>query len=176
MKNAEDKIHMISQPLTTEEGFINPACMNELAAAIESMPESWERLANEPEWSEEVFTSIGDILGSLAFTAVKHHNGCPPQLEKIINYVKACLIREGFPQVEPGYHFENISLCGINKKLWDILAEVDEFQDWNKEEVMGKNWLDLSALLHQVCILIRTERRESKLFDEKYKSDKNDSN
>lgn len=57
----------------------------------------------------------------------------------------------------------------INKTLWDILGDLTLFQEWNTEEVMGENWLDLSAILHNVCLDVRSEWRNEKRFDEEFR-------
>lgn len=169
-------IHMLSQPLTTEEGFLNEACMNELAAAINNMPESWERLANYPEWCTKGWIFASDISGYLAGNAVKLYKKCPPNLVSVVDYVATCLYRE----FEKRDHFKDkqlndiicqLSLCEINKMLWDILGDLSIFQEWNTEEVMGKYWLDLSALLHNVCLDVRRSRRENKRFDDQFESE-----
>ena len=169
-----DDIHILTQPLVTEEGFLNEACMNELAAAINNMPETWERLANDPEWSEKQWIFASHISGYLASAAVHFYGKCPPNLVQIIDYVAACLFRE-FEKIE---HFKDrddimskLSLCEINKMLWDILGDLELFKQWNTEEVMGKKWFDLSALLHSVCLDVRRDWRENERFDKKFESD-----
>ncbi len=172
MENLPDDIHMLSQPLTTEEGFLNEACMNELAAAINNMPETWERLANDPEWSERQWIFSSTISGYLVNTAVRFYRKCPPNLVQIVDYVATCLYRD-FEKRENSKDRNDImcqlSLCEINKMLWDILGDLSLFQEWNIKETMGEDWLDLSAVLHNVCLDIRREWRENKLFDEKFK-------
>lgn len=171
MTNLPDDIHMLSQPLVTEEGFLNEACMNELAAAINNMPETWERLAHEPEWNEQRWIFSSAISGYLANTAVRFYRKCPPNLVQIVDYVATCLYRE-FEKRENFKNRDDImcqwSLCEINKMLWDILGDLTLFQEWNTEEIMGENWLDLSAVLHRVCLDIRTEWRNDKRFDEEF--------
>lgn len=73
------------------------------------------------------------------------------------------------------YGFMEISLCDISKMLYDILygQNISIFDGWNTEEVMGKSWLDLDALLHGVCICIRNERRERDRFSKKFEEEYN---
>jgi hypothetical protein len=78
-----------------------------------------------------------------------------------------------------------LGLCEINKTLWDILKDFEPFKKWN-ESKLGKSdicfisrdtkpspdydFIDLDALLRNVCIDIRQERREDKEFDRKFES------
>ena len=62
---------MLSRPLTTEEDFINEACINELEAAILNMPPDWERLADRPEWNTKIFLHWRKITRHLAQWAVR---------------------------------------------------------------------------------------------------------
>ena len=89
----------------------------------------------------------------------------PPGLEKVLGYVGTCLK----PQFDC-HGMKKVSLCEINKILHDILMDqnISIFDGWNTEEVMGKSWLDLHALLHNTCLTIRDKRREDDRFDEKY--------
>ena len=59
-----------------------------------------------------------------------------------------------------------LSLCEINKLCFDILYEQDvkEFDAWNE----GEDFIDLDALLHNVCLDIRLERRAFKAFNDKF--------
>ena len=58
--------HVLEQPLTTEDGFINEACMNELASVLRNIPRTYERLKNEDEWSTQHCTNIREITGYFA--------------------------------------------------------------------------------------------------------------
>lgn len=163
-----DDIEMLTQPLLTEDGFVNEACMNELAAAIDKMPPSYERLANEPEWSTPLFINYREIIGYFAHWAVRNIQGddpaFPPGLEKMIGLLTA-IIRPKFTILDAGW--ANLTLCEINKMLHDALWEEPIFQSWNDREVIS-GWLDLHALLHNVCISIRNEKRESDRFNEQF--------
>ena len=44
-------MEMLKNSLLTDEGFLNPACMNELEAVIRRIPPDYERLSNDPEWT-----------------------------------------------------------------------------------------------------------------------------
>ena len=158
-----EDFHMLSQPLTTEEGFINEACINELNAAILNMPPDWERLADRPEWNKKIYIYWRNITGYLAQWAVRQfteHDSTPfpPGLEKVIGYLSAC-IRPKFDKLG----WAHLSLCDINKMLHDILMEDKTFLSWNDEKIIS-NWLDLHALIRNVCISIRDEKQISDFF------------
>jgi len=178
---------VISQPLTTEEGFINPACMNELEDAILNMPKSYDRLDGEDEWSikKDKWTFKHDIVGAFAMWACRQSPyGVPDGLENVCKYLNACLDKEFKWE---NYGMEELSLCEINKALYSILYNqgVTEFDNWNKckkgetpdiiycSAFDGKknpdyDFIDLDALLHNVCISIRDERRKNKAFDDNF--------
>ena len=76
-----------------------------------------------------------------------------------------------------------LSLVEINKLCWDILGDFQPFLDWNKskkgkEEILftsrfsktdpDYDFIDLDALLCNVCLDIRTERREKVKLNEKF--------
>lgn len=171
-----DNIEFLSQPLMTEDGFLNPACLNELEAAIKNMPKTFERLFDDPEWNEEKITYYREIAGYFIHWAVRQQNNqkCLPNLENITNYLMECLRRE-FAKKDTTHYGEMgwgyFSLCQINKILYDILWDLPSFLDWNDEKIIGKEWLDLDALLHNVCISIRNERRKNEEFDKKFEED-----
>lgn len=165
-------MEFLKQPLVTEDGFINEACLNELEAAIKNMPETYDRLADDPEWSIKRCTSFREITSALAYYATSQFSedaaspAFAPGLESVLSFLTAC-IRPKFD--ENGY--AELSLCDINKMCWDVLKDLQQFQDWNKREKLGDYWLDLSALLHNVCLMIRLHRRDYDRFDEKFKTD-----
>jgi hypothetical protein len=178
MKNPLDKIEYLTQPLLTEEGFLNEACINELSAWINNFPKTYARsdLLEDPEWSQKKVTSVKEITGYFAQWAVRQEDfvGCPPNLEKIITHLDQSL-RTDFAKIdktrwgEMGYG--NFSLCEINKMLWDILGDLSIFQEWNTKECLGEHWLDLDALLHNVCLSIRDERRKNDEFNRKFEEE-----
>ena len=152
--------------------------MNELAAAINNMPETYERLSNNQEWSEKRWTHYRDLTGGLAYWAVHQFAGSDvgknynqdknppyfaPGLENVIGYLSAC-IRPQFNDCG----FKEMSLCDVNKMLWEVLRDCEIFKSWNTEEVCGKAWLDLSALLHNICLTIRNDRRKNDAFDAEF--------
>ena len=165
----DPKIHMLQQPLTTEDGFLNEAAVRELNAFVRNSPETYERLADEPEWSIPFWTSDIDIIGSFAKSAIQSHGGVPPCLDLVIGYVMACLragpFKDDHSDADDRFRLAELSLCDINRLLWDYLRESEHFNDWNEKDKIGNNWIDLSACLHQVCIIIRNERRHLVAFD-----------
>lgn len=165
-----DKIQMLQQPLLTEDGFINEACLNELSAALHNMPETHERLRDDPEWTVPCIVSADELAGSLACYAIIQALGPPPKLAVVVEFLLACLKRDPAFEKYDEFWFATLSLCDLNKKLWEILDDLREFQDWNKESVTGKHWIDLSALLHNVCLHVRDKRRHSYAFDEGFRA------
>jgi len=71
------------------------------------------------------------------------------------------------------FGFIELSLCDINRMLHDFLMDQDMsiFDGWNTEEIMGKHWLDLDALLHNVCLTIRDERRDDARFEAEFRKE-----
>ena len=163
------EVEMLTQPLTTEEGFLNEACMRELSAAINNTPESFDRLIGNPEWSNAAWTGVGEISGQLAHWAVVQAVGLPPSLAEIVGYVHCALKQDSrFTSWGDIGMFSELSLCDINRLLWDILGDLQQFLDWNEESIMtplSLQWIDLSALLHNVCISLRNERRHGAAFN-----------
>ena len=188
-----EDMEMINEPLTTEEGFLNPACMNELTDAIMNMPKTHDRLAGNSEWSEKKdnWTTRKEIVAHFARWACEiSPYGVSDGIENVCKYLYTSLASCA-PWDVAG--MSEVSLCDINKWLHEILYEqgVKEFDAWNVPK-KGKpadisftssydgetdpdyDFIDLDALLHNVCISIRDERRTSnashKAFDEKYGS------
>jgi hypothetical protein len=179
------EIEMLSQPLTTDEGFLNPAAMSELEAKIASTPKTYLRLADDPEWAAKRYTCRREITGAFAKWAVyQSPYGCPDGLESVVRYLDACLKTA---VAWDGVGFAGLSLCDINRVCWDILGDFAPFQAWNKakegsEEVVfvsafdpppdpDHDFIDLDALLCNVCIDIRTKRRVDDEFDRKFEAE-----
>ena len=184
----EDFDHIISEPFLTEEGFVNEACMNELNKAIENMPPAYERLADRPEWSEkkDKWTFKKDIVAAFAKWAIRQSGyACPDNLEKVVGYLDACLDK----MVDwDTCGMTELSLCDINRLLHEILMDqgISFFDDWNKAkkewrsdsrfDCMGEaekvdpdfGFIDLHALLKNVCLDIRTDRRDFEAFNKKF--------
>ena len=82
----------------------------------------------------------------------------------------------------------DLSLCEVDKALYDILYDkgIEDFDNWNKSKAEPSNdsikfvsasspqsmpdydFIDLDALLRNVCISIRDERRKNDEFDKKH--------
>jgi hypothetical protein len=194
-KYKDDKnFEIIKEPFLTEDGFVNEACMNALSKAIDNMPKSYERLSSDPEWSEKRWTFKHDITGAFAKWAVRQSAyNCPSNIENVISYLSTCLERE--VNWDECVGMAQLSLCDINKLLYDILYEkgISYFDDWNKAK---KNWketdyecldraeredpdygfIDLDALLHNVSLDIREERRANDKFDKEFEEEHKDDN
>ncbi len=94
-KDIFEDIEILSQPLLTEEGFVNEACLNELNKAIQNAPKSYERLDDNSEWSVKRWTFKKDITSGLAKYAISQSSySCPDNLEDVIKYLDACLEKE----------------------------------------------------------------------------------
>lgn len=181
-------MEILSQPLLTEEGFLNQACMNELSAAISGMGKTHQRLRGDSEWDESKghWTTIDDIVGTFAMWACRQSPyGVPDGLENVCKYLHAAL--KSCAPWEEMAGMAQCSLCDINKWLYEILYEqgVKEFDAWNRCKVgetpeihftcamdgrgdPDRQFIDLDALLHNVCITIRDERRRDRAFDERF--------
>lgn len=188
----DDKFdHIISQPLMTDEGFVNPACLNELDAAIKNIPPTYIRLQDDSEWgnSKNMWTFKHDIVGAFAMWACRQSPyGVPDGLENVCKYLNAALQSCGNGWKNEG--MQECSLNNINKWLHEILMDqgVVEFNAWN-ERKSGKipdiqfvtridkkrnpdyDFIDVHALLHNVCLTIRDERRISKAFNDKFNAE-----
>ena len=170
----KDFDYMLENPLLTEDGFLNEACWNELCSAIKNCPKLHDRCDNDIEWTKKRITAVREITGGLAYWAVRQIGCCPPadegpivppNLEKVIGYLHTC-IRPKFDK----FGWAQLSLCDISKMIYGILYEqgISCFDEWNTKEVMGDYWLDLDALITNVCITIRDERRKNDEFDKKF--------
>lgn len=181
------EIEMLSEPFLTEDGFVNPACMNELGAAISAMGKTHERLSDDVEWSERSkrWTFAHDIVGAFAMWACRQSPyAVPDGLESVCKYLHACLLKSVSWDAAG---MTELSLCDINKLLYEILYEqgVEAFDSWNRckkgetPEIAfssrfdgpsdpDRDFIDLDALLHNVCLTIRDERRKNKAFDDKF--------
>jgi len=185
-KNILEDIEMLSQPLLTEEGFINEACLNELNCFISDVPKIHDRKDEDTEWTIKRCTFKSDITRGLAKYAISQSPySCPDNLEEVIKYLDACLERE----IDWGVcGLAELSLCDISKLLYDILYEqgITYFDNWNKSK-KGKtdvqfvsrdssvdpdyDFIDLDALLGNVCLDIRMERRASDKFDKEFQEE-----
>lgn len=148
------------------------------------------RLSGDPEWNTSRPTFKHEITGALSKWAIRQAPiGIPDNLERVLGLVNACLDRMDIWDILPG--FGNLSLCQINKILHDLLLDqgIKEFDDWNRSQAEkdGKikdpsvlfssrysqpnpyyDFIDLHALLHNVCLDIRAERRADDEFDRKF--------
>ena len=161
-------VQFIEAPMMTEDGLLNPVFEAELAAAINAIPKTYERLSEDPEWNTPRLTYYREITGYFANWAVRQidhpdNTPFPPGLEKMVGYLTACIR----PRFSEGHGWGELSLCDINRMLHEILWPEAIFQSWNDKEVLP-GWLDLDALLRNVCISIRDERRHFDAFNAKF--------
>lgn len=180
-----DDIEFLKQPLLTEDGFLNEACVNEIQSVLNSIPPTYERLRDDEEWSNPRCVFKHDIVGAFAKWAIRQSPmGIPTGLESVCGYLDACLTRD----VVWEYGIAELSLCDINKLLHDILMNqnIKSFDDWNRSQAEKDgvdscdidddpfrphqphpyhDFIDLDALLHNVCLDIRDERRVNDEFD-----------
>lgn len=174
-----DDIEMLPEPLFTEDGFINEAGFKGLENAINNIPPAYERLKDDIEWSTTSIWGYHDLVGAFCCGAIQclaatkrtdHVPPClPPNLEKIANFLGACLLKD-----VDEFGFVRWSLCDINRKFHEILLDdspLGLFMEWNnKDGILGEDWLDLHAVLQNVCIILRAQLRDdanSGLFSEK---------
>lgn len=170
MERLAPDIEMLSEPLMTEEGFINPAAMAQIEAAIASIPPDNVRLAGDPEWSTARWTTECGVLAAFAGAVVRGFTGAPPNLEKVTGFVKAALRLSTFDGNSDlgGIRIVEISLCDISRNLHEVLDGLQMWRDWNDVEKVGPNWIDLDATIRNVCLLIRQERRAFDAFNERF--------
>jgi len=176
-------MQFIEEPFFTDDGFQNPVAEAQLEAAIMNMPPTYERLADNPEWTEERYTFLKDITGGLAMWAVRQSPfDVPDGLAEVLGYLSACLRRE----VEWDKHGAAVlSLCGINKLLHEILMDFKLFQAWNEPRKSrpgisfvtaeslpdpDHDFIDLDAVLHNVSLFIRDSRREFDRFNAEFEA------
>jgi len=177
---------VLEQPFLTEEGFVNPACMNELEAAINNIPPAYERLKNEPEWSEKRWTLKKHITSAFAKWVIRQSKySFPKDLDIVIKYLDACLSKS--IQWDK-FGFAQLSLCDVNKLLFDILFDMEQIEDWNtprkdwrdsefdcfneaEEADPDYGFIDIYALFKNVCLDIRDERRTNDKFDKEFEKE-----
>jgi len=191
MTDNTDDMEMLNEPLLTEDGFVNPACMNELENVLNNCPKTYQRLTNDPEWTKRHWVFKHDITAALAKWAIRQSPyAYPERLDEVVKYLDACLDVE-FKKagcLDTSDIMAELSLCEINKMLYGILHEqgVEAFDNWNKakngsEEIVlasryskahpDSDFIDLDALLHNVCIDLRMEFRVNDEFDKKFEEE-----
>ena len=161
-------VTIYDEPLLTEDGFVNPVFEAGLGAAIEgAWADATARCEADPEWNTPRITYWREVTGYLALWAVRqvqHPDKTPfaPGMENVIGFLSACL-RPRFDNL--GY--AKLSLCDIERMLIDVLWPEKLFQAWNSRDALP-GWLDLYALLRNVCTSIRDERRCFDRFNQKF--------
>ena len=161
-------IPIYEEPMFTEEGFVNPVFEAGFASAIEdAWADATRRCELDPEWNTPRWTHWREVVGYFTHWAVRQiecHDKTPfpPGLEKMIGYLSAC-IRPQFDKQTMAL----LSLVDIERMLMEVLWPMETFQSWNDREVLP-GWLDLHALLRNVCCSIRNERREFDRFNARF--------
>lgn len=139
---------------------------------------TYERLKDKAEWSTPQPTFKDEIVGAFAKWAIRQSPiGIPVGLENVCGYLDACLSKD----IAWENGMAELSLCDINKLLHDTLMDknVKFFDDWNRSQAEKDgnvdcprntdmdpyhDFIDLDALLHNVCIDIRDDRRSLALI------------
>jgi len=186
MSEGFDDIEFIEEPFLTEEGFVNEACINALNKAIKNTPRPYERFFNDPEWKVKRCTFKKEITGAFVKWAVRQSSyPCPGEVENVVSYLDKCL--DNMVKWSQ-FGFADLNLCDINKLLYEILYEqnISFFDNWGEAkkdyrkteyDTMGEaekidpdyGSIDLDALLCNVCLDIRTGRRESDRFEKEWR-------
>jgi len=164
-----DHIEFIDEPLLTEDGLVNPVCIAKLEAAIENMPNISERTAGEPEWETPHWLSWRQILGALAHWAVRQiapedDTAMPPHFVEVLGFFAACT-RPKFDK----HGLAQMSLRDVAAMLYDVLMPEPLFLAWNDCEQL-KGWMDLDALITNVCVSIRNELRANAEFEREFEA------
>ena len=156
--------------------------MNELSKIVLDQKPTYERMADEPEWSSRQWVFVSDIVGAFANWACRlSPYACPDGLETVLKTLNSELERQFLNMAKvrddetEDLSIASLSLCEINFILHHILMGkgVGSFDSWgipkkDKEEPMCSDgnfdpdydWIDLEALLHNVCLDIRTQWRD----------------
>ena len=189
----KEKIDFLTQPLLTEDGYLNEACINELKCAIHNMPKIHERSAGEEEWEEKHWIFRKEITSLLAKNAISQSTYIwPEKLEEVIKYLDACLRKSVDWEIQESENnaMTQLSLNDISKLLYNILYDqnFEPFDNWNKSKIdtgqeiqfvsgfdgpsrADYSFIDLDALLSNVCIDIRNRVRKDKEFDKKFEEE-----
>src|SRR3990167_5532519 len=117
----EEPLKILSEPLLTEDGLLNPVGMAELEVAIMGRQKTYERLAGDSEWSDrkDRWTFKSDIVGAFAMCACRQSSyGVPEGLENVCKYLNAAL---GSVTAWETAGNTEASLCDINRWLYEIL-------------------------------------------------------
>jgi hypothetical protein len=195
-KEKDPIMHIIQNPLLTEDGFLNEACMNELKSVLNSIEPDCIRLMWDKEWSEKRWTFKHEIVAALAKWAVRQSTyPCPTGLDAVLGYLDACLTKDVPWSFTGNERMAELSLCDISKLLHDSIGDMQQIKDWNTPK---KNWrntnfegigeaerhdpdygfVDIDALFRNVCLDIRAERRVNsdfnKRFEEEWKNKKDE--
>ena len=114
-------------------------------------------MRNDSEWNVTSFTNYKAIVGYFAMWGVRQLevSHAPPDFESVVRYLSESL-RSHVAFDDQGW--SNLTLNDIEKILRDILWGYGLFMAWNDHETLA-DWLDLDALIRNVCVSIRDENR-----------------
>jgi hypothetical protein len=183
-ENPLDKIEQIKEPLLNADGSLNLDFLKEMKEILESLPNVSPRLEDNPEWNikKDKWIFRQEIVGAFALWSCRMSPyGVPWGLEVVCKYLNECLKRE-YKWAKGG--MEELSLFEIYQVLNDILIKngIKQFKDWGKAK-SGRtdqsnflssfggthdpddDFVDLNALILNVCITIRDDRRIFELSD-----------
>ena len=176
-------VKVIAEPLTTEDGNINPVCVQQLFDAINNLPRPHEDNSKDEEWTTRRWTSIKDITATLACWAIRLSPfACPDDLNVVIQYLHACLKQMLKPDENEA---AELSLNDISKLLYKILydEEFKPFTHWNKRKRLPTEeecespssqrppetgFISLDVLIRNVCVEIRDCRRKFDQFEKDF--------
>lgn len=161
----------LTQPLTTEEGYVNEACLNELTEAIRNLPKYSEN--PDLERTLKGYTSLGDLTGEYAKWIIIQAKGAPNTLPHIINYIAAEAKQyfKSFTEYDDGQVLMwEISLNDI-AKFHELIENEPIIAQLNEESFMAPQnleWIDLGALERNVMTGVRNDRRHFAAFNFKF--------
>lgn len=113
------------------------------------------------ERKDKKYIHYTEITAAFAYWAVKQV-GCAngidipiahaPKLEILIQYLKYQLIKDN---IFNDFGYAEISIDDISKILKDKLFSNDDFLEWNTSKALGNYWLDLDAIIMNICATLR---------------------
>lgn len=176
-------IEIIDGALLNPDGSINENTVAKLEGAINAT-DGFSHLRGDSEWERKSWTFKKDITAALAYAAVRlSPYAFPDDLEKVIGYLDACLDKHFKTKID----MAELSLLDIKAMYRDYVLELPSVNKWN-ERKNGKegnsvscrysskpdpddDFIDLGALIHNACLLIRDDRRAFKAFNDKFEKE-----
>lgn len=146
-----------------DEATIRSKAKNEL----DNMSPPYEAYQNDSEWTTKEMTFLTEILGSFSKYAIQlSPYVMPDKLEVVVKYLEACLKRSYNWEVIEGKYWAKLSLCEINKMLYEILESFNVVVDWSKPRVdhpynpddPDTYCIDLYSLFFSTCLDLKVQR------------------